>query len=124
MASTLYKVHLDKIGMSASLLCAIHCLAIPILISGGIISSISWLHHPLVEWSLISLAIFIAGKSFSKSFKKHHQSYTPIIIGLVGFVMLIISRFAPHSLEHQFAALGGVILAVAHYVNWKKLRSC
>ena len=70
-------INLDKLGMTASLLCAIHCLALPLLISAGLIGGLNWFNHGFTEWSLIILALLIAGKSFLHSYWNQHHSILP-----------------------------------------------
>lgn len=114
------KINLDKIGMTTSILCAIHCLALPFLLTAGLISGLSWLNHHAVEWGLIIFAIIVAGMSFSNSYWYNHQSILPIFVAAVGCILLLSSRMIEGDLEHTITALGGLILAGAHYINWIK----
>ncbi len=124
MASDIKGIDLDKVGMTTSLLCAVHCLALPFLLSAGLISGVSWINHHLLEWCLIVLAILIAGKSFIHSYRHKHRSTLPMTMAAIAFVFLLTSRMiADEFAGHFLTAVGGVILAVGHYVNWLKLRA-
>ena len=48
---------LSILGTSASLLCAIHCLSLPILLSAGALGLSNLFTNPLVEFSLISISV-------------------------------------------------------------------
>ncbi len=124
MASFLWRIDLDKLGMTTSLLCAVHCVALPFLLGAGLVSGLSWINHPLVEWGLIILAIIIATKSLWSSYRHKHHAVFPLIAAISGCLLLIFSRIIPGSLEHFMTALGGIILAYAHYSNWLKLQAC
>ena len=123
MAANFKSIDLDKLGMTVSILCAIHCLAMPFLLIAGIIGSLSWLNHPFIEWGLIILTLAIAGKSLIYSYRWKHQSITPLLLASVGALLLIISRIEIGVPEHFITALGGSILAISHYLNWSKLNT-
>ncbi|MBK8079602.1 MAG: MerC domain-containing protein [Saprospiraceae bacterium] len=61
MFSRFFQLHADSAGFFASLLCAIHCSAIPILISLGLMGSGSWLHNHLFDWIIIGFGFIMAG---------------------------------------------------------------
>jgi hypothetical protein len=42
---------LDRIGMTASTACAIHCAAVPLLITSLPLIGLGFLANPWVEWS-------------------------------------------------------------------------
>ncbi len=111
--------NLDFLGFSASFLCAIHCLAIPVLLSLGLLGGAGWLETPLLEWGLVITAIIIGSWAIGKGFFKDHRRLSPVIWALVGFSILAISRFLEHDLEHFATAVGGFSIAFAHYENWK-----
>lgn len=113
-------LNLDFLGFFASTLCAIHCLALPFLLTFGVMGGLEWLAHGLLEFVFILLAIVFAGWSLSKSQPKH-GSWKAIRIALIGFAFLIISRFPEGELEHYLTAAGGIFIAYAHFVNWRLL---
>lgn len=104
-------------GFSASFLCAIHCLALPFLLSLGLFGGLTWLHHPVVEWSLISTAVLIAGPALYRGYRQHRRS-RPLWIAAVGFGLLALSRLLIAD-EHLLTAAGGLLIATAHWFNWK-----
>jgi len=112
--------HLDFLGFSASFLCAIHCMAMPFVLSLGLAGGLPWLENPLLEWGLISSTFLIAGWSLVRSIAQHGQ-YKPLIIATIGFVIILMVHFLEGSLEHYLAAIGGGSIAYAHYANWRML---
>lgn len=109
--------NLDFLGFSASFLCAIHCLALPFLLSLGLFGGLSWLHHPVVEWGLIGTAILIAGPALYRGFRQHRRRL-PGWTAALGFLLLGFSRTSPTH-EHLLTAAGGLLIATAHWYNWK-----
>jgi hypothetical protein len=111
--------NLDFLGFSASFLCAIHCLAIPVLLAFGLFGGAAWLENPLMEWGLIITAVIIGSLAIGKGYFKQHHKLNPVIWASVGFTILVVSRFLGHELEHFATAVGGFSIAFAHYENWK-----
>ncbi len=112
--------HLDFFGFSASFLCAIHCMAMPLILSLGLAGGLPWLENPFLEWGLILSTFLIAGWSLVRSIAQHGQ-YKPLLIAIIGFIIILAVHFLEGSLEHYLAAIGGSAIAYAHYVNWRML---
>ncbi|MCB0638962.1 MAG: MerC domain-containing protein [Lewinella sp.] len=111
--------NLDALGFSASFLCAIHCLALPLLLSLGALGGLSWLHDPLLEWGMITLAVIVAGWSLIGSYRQRGSGAGPLLLAFLGMIALAAGRLAPGEAEHYLTALGGVLIAGAHYRNWR-----
>ena len=116
-----FSSNLDFFGFSTSLLCAIHCVLIPIAFAFGLFKGAHWLANPFVEWGFIFSAILIASLSLIQSYLNKHKKGEPLLIASIGFLMLIISHEFVVIWWHYIAALGGLFIAVAHYLNWKLL---
>ncbi|GAA4338166.1 MerC domain-containing protein [Mucilaginibacter gynuensis] len=115
------KIHsgLDTIGMTASLLCAVHCALVPLLLTALPLLGIGFLANEWVEISMIGLSAIIGCIALITTFKRHY-SYTPLITLVTGFVLI----FTGHALsnaawEHIMVPLGGLTIAAAHYINWR-----
>lgn len=114
-------LNLDFFGFFASALCAVHCLALPFVLTLGMLSGLEWLVHGVVEMVFIGLSLVIATWSLSRSIPRH-QSRKPLRIALLGFALLLISRFIPGEALHLVTGIAGFIIAYSHWVNWKLLR--
>jgi hypothetical protein len=47
--------NLDRAGMSASLLCAVHCAFLPLLFVALPAFGLAWLDSPVVDWSMFGI---------------------------------------------------------------------
>ena len=94
-----FKLHPDSAGFFTSMLCAIHCSAVPLLISTGLLSSSTWLHNHAIDWVVILTGIFIASYALVGDFIKKHRNYTPVLLGGVGFTFLLIGMMSSVSWE-------------------------
>ncbi|MGH1434579.1 MAG: MerC domain-containing protein [Lewinella sp.] len=118
----LIRSYLDIMGFSASFLCAIHCLLMPLILSFGLVGGLSWLESPLVEWTFILSTLILASWSLLGSLPHHHNK-RPLIIAAIGFIIILGVHFLEHVVGHFVSAIGGVLIAYAHYVNWRLLHN-
>ncbi|MEM9328704.1 MAG: MerC domain-containing protein [Bacteroidota bacterium] len=112
--------HLDFVGFSASLLCALHCAALPFLLTLAPLAGLQFLDNHWVEISLILLSFFIASNALMHGYRRHHHRWLPLVIAVFGFVLIGIAQ----ALESEFTELvlmplGGITIAIAHLINWK-----
>lgn len=112
----------DFFGFMASMACAIHCALLPFILTIGALSSLAWLEHPMIEAGFILLSLILAGWSIVIGYLRHHKNYTALITVLVGFALIIASRFFEGSMEAILTTLGGLTIAAAHIINWRLLR--
>jgi len=117
------KINLDRIGFTTSILCAIHCAALPFMISLLPLLGLELLARPSVEISVTTLSIIIAVISFVPAYRKHHCNKTPIIlmIGGLGFIFCT-HFFGLANFESALVPAGALSIALAHYLNWKLSR--
>lgn len=113
----------DIIALSSSFICAIHCAAMPILLSFSSLSSLHFLHNPLIEWSFIGLGILFVFVSLWPSYRKTHRRSRPLLIAAFGFILIALGRLHFGGIWEAVNTVGGALLvSVAHFVNWKMLR--
>ncbi|MFN7116212.1 MAG: MerC domain-containing protein [Saprospiraceae bacterium] len=124
MKQKFISTHLDFLGFSASMLCALHCMAIPLVMTIGALSGLAWLENPWIEATFIGLSFVIATWSLTRSYLLHHHHLTAIRIVALGFALILVSRFVEHHWEPIFAAVGGITIAGAHWKNWQLQKKC
>lgn len=122
--SSIFKINLDFAGVFASVLCAIHCMAIPIVLSLGLANSNHLVHDHSFDILIISIGLIIACLSLVNDYKKHKSSL-PLLLVFLGFCVLTIGLFKDHhNLQHlYFSLFGSSFVITAHLMNWKKTRS-
>lgn len=116
-------INADKLAISFSALCLVHCLALPLLIV--MLPTLSVL--PLQEesfhfWMVIGV---IPTSIYALTYGcKKHQNFSLIKIGIIGLLALISALFVGHHLlgesgEKLLTFLGATIIVVAHIKNYK-----
>lgn len=116
---------LDKLGMSASFFCAIHCALMPIAIGILPLLGLSFLANHAIEETVIIGAFMIASLSLLPSYFRLHKKIHSLIIFSVGFALIILG----HSIDAGWATApmavtGGLSIALAHWVNRRECKKC
>src|SRR5579862_6147998 len=92
MIKTLRKINVDAIGISASLLCAIHCAVLPLFFTSLPFFGLEILHNKLFEYGMIAFAGIISSYALFHGWKKHHHKILPLIIFLCGLCFLVLKE--------------------------------
>lgn len=111
--------------MTASILCAIHCAVVPLLITSLPLLGLGFLASPWVEWSMIVFAVIIGFYAIGLSYVRAHRKVLPLILLGGGFAFIIIGHVFVHSWhEALIVPFGGLFIATAHFVNYKYTAIC
>ncbi|SOE22207.1 MerC mercury resistance protein [Spirosomataceae bacterium TFI 002] len=114
---------LSSLGFSLSMLCAIHCLAMPFIIAFAPLLG-SFLSHKAEAYILVisaALAIYVFISNLQQ-----HGNFWPLIL----LMLSVGSSFAGLVLFHDrweipLMSFGGLSMASAYYINWKaQKKSC
>ncbi|MFD0792167.1 MerC domain-containing protein [Mucilaginibacter litoreus] len=125
MMPTRKALNLDNIGMTASTLCAIHCAAVPVFFTSLPLLGLGFLANPWVEWIMIIFALVIGIWSIGNSYFKEHHKILPLAILIAGFITIIAGHlFTKGWFEAVIVPLGGILIASAHFFNYKYAGAC
>ena len=125
MPTTKTSEHLDRLGMTASTLCAIHCALVPIFLTTLPLLGLDFLANEWVEISMIAVSVVLGTLSLTMSYRKQHHKLLPFIVLVTGFGLIFTGHFSGiKSLEPILIPLGGFIVAAAHLVNWRLNSTC
>jgi len=113
----------DKLAISLSFLCTIHCLALPLLLV--MLPSLAAL--PLADeafhlWMVIAV-IPVSAYALTMGCTKHKR-YHLLLIGGIGLALLIAASFLGHDLlgetwEKTLTISGAVVIAAGHVLNYR-----
>lgn len=110
---------LDKTGMWTSALCAVHCIAVPVLVTMSAFNSWAFLHDEGVENVVLMISALVAVSSLVPTYIKHHRKVVPVFILLSGFLLIGLSRFMVNVNESVLASSGATLIASAHFLNYR-----
>jgi hypothetical protein len=107
---------LDRIAMSLSGLCLVHCLASAVLLA--LLSAAgSFLGNPLIHEVGLTLAMALGAVALGRGIWEH-GFMMPSAVGAVGLGVMAGALTLPHDgSEALFTVIGVVILALGHELN-------
>jgi len=113
----------DRLAIGLSLMCALHCLALPILLV--LLPSVASLQLDSESFHFWMVLVVIPTSIYALTLgcKQHKRSYL-LVIGSLGLVSLLLAVFLPESFfgepgEKVFTLLGAVLIAIAHFRNYR-----
>ncbi|MCW3487673.1 MerC domain-containing protein [Chitinophaga nivalis] len=122
----LRKMNLDTLGIGASLLCAVHCALLPLVLTmlpllGAALPENEWL-----EYALLSGSFVIGCLALGRGYFRHHRRIRPLLLFSAGFVLLVCGHFiAPaDGWEPLPIAIGALMIIAAHLLNLRGCKQC
>jgi len=117
---------LDRVGMAGSLLCAVHCALLPVLFIVLPSVGLALLLDDRVELGFVLFASLVGSASLVRGFRLHRVGLALLLLA-PGLALLwagvrwppLHEAAVPHALT---MALGGGLVAVAHYLNLRYTR--
>lgn len=119
MKNKFFGLNLDFIGFTASILCAIHCAALPLVLAITATTGSSFIENSGIEVIVIAASVILGSAAVFRGYSKHKQA-KPVYYLAIGFVLLIAGHaFDSLALEVILISIGAVFIASAHVANWK-----
>lgn len=118
---------IDKIGMAASSICAVHCALAPVLITLAPLVGLGFVFEERFETTFILCTFGIAFLSLVWGWYKSHRKFEPFYLLSLGAALIYIAQMEtlgeifPEPLLMFF---GGLSIACSHYINLKLCNHC
>lgn len=110
----------DRFGAVGSVLCAVHCAALPFVLVLAPALNLGFFASESFERGFTVLATAVVLASLSIGFR-HHRSRRAFAFALPGLALIWLAAFGPlhaHLWLHPLAmATGGGLIAMAHFAN-------
>lgn len=115
----------DRFGISVSVICAIHCLFLPVLIAILPLTSLSPVLH---DWAHPIFILLIAPTIYYASRRSHYDSKIVRLLG-AGFLLITFGWLLGHFwigywFETFATIVGSILLIFGHWKNYKHHRTC
>jgi hypothetical protein len=114
---------LDNCGIGVSLVCSIHCMAMPFILISSAFASIHSERLLMLESPILLLAIIIGSTAVFRTYfhlKKGH----PIIFLSIGIALIILGGIVELSwTETALRILGSFCIVISHILNKRILRT-
>ena len=115
---------LDRIGITAASLCALHCILLPVLLPAlpllvlSFLADHTWEHVFLIATAILGTFALLSG------FKKYHKRLYPFYLLFLGITIYWIKHDFSESLQPYFIVIGASLIVAAHVINLKLCNSC
>ena len=109
----------DLLGISASVLCALHCVVVPIVLSSVSVISAPFLHQPWLEAALRFCSFIFGLLAFYKGCLQPHQSKWPVLLFVTGIALLVANQMTEQHTLYLIPA-ASVLMISAHYLNYRR----
>lgn len=110
----------DRFGATASLLCAVHCALLPLVIAILPALGLGFLADHRFEHAFIAFASVLALTTLVFGFRRHQhfRAFWFLVPGIVLLFAGIFVEFESSALLHAaLVAMGGSLVAIAHVIN-------
>lgn len=115
---------LDTLGACLSFACAVHCLAVPFLITLLPLIGLGFMADHAFEAVMLVVAVGLATASLCWGTRVHKKSKVLLFLAAAA-ILFAVGFFAFGGLHHWlFIAFGGTCLAAGHIVNRRLCRTC
>ena len=117
---------LDKVAVVLSGVCMVHCLALPLLLTGAPITGGFFIDEELFHILMFVVILPVSLIALTIGCRQHKDILT-ISLGSVGLATLAFTAFFGHDWfghdgERIVTSFGGLILAAAHIQNYRICR--
>ncbi|MBE1162929.1 MerC domain-containing protein [Dyella acidiphila] len=110
----------DRLGATASFLCAIHCAALPFVLAILPLLGLTFLANHAFERGFVLFASALALFALVNGYRRHHRSL-PLRLALPGLLLLVMGVTVAENisiiLHSVLVTCGGLLVASAHFVN-------
>lgn len=117
----------DYLGMGLSLLCLVHCLAIPVLIGILPVVAAGLFEHEKFHLVMIAFVLPVAGLALLPGYLRTRRQ-SALLWGLTGLTLLTTGALAGHDLgagaETLLSVIGASCLFRAHWINHARQCDC
>jgi hypothetical protein len=110
----------DRVGATASLLCAIHCVLLPFVLALLPLVGLEFLAGHTFERVFVTCAALLAGVSILVAYRRHRQPQALLLMvpGIALLIFGIAIDLDANVVVHTVSVVtGGVLVASAHITN-------
>jgi hypothetical protein len=115
----------DRVGATASFLCAIHCAALPFVLALLPFIGLQFLANHRFERGFVFFACVLALFALITGYRRHRQTL-PLMLAIPGLLLLILGVTYAEGisiiLHSVLVTCGGLLVASSHFVNLRSDR--
>ena len=110
---------LDRIGITATSLCALHCLLLPVLLPALPLLGLGFLADHTWELVFLILTAILGGIALYSGFKRYHHKAYPFYLLLLGIIIYWEKHDVAEALQPLMIIVGATLIVSSHIINIK-----
>ncbi|RDV26673.1 MerC domain-containing protein [Alteromonas aestuariivivens] len=114
---------LDRLGIWISGLCAVHCLALPVLIPLVPLVASSFFAQVWFERTILSISLMIGAVALLSGAVRYHGRYYPVVLLGTGGAIYWFKDIFGEAYEPLTIAIGAMLIVAGHWFNMKLIRA-
>ena len=115
---------IDQVGVWLTSLCALHCIALPVILPLIPMLAGSFFAEEWFERTVLLLSIAVGFVALLIGFYKYHRQLYPLYsLAMGGFIYWQKDMFG-HHLEPLVVTIGAVLIIAAHIINMRLCKAC
>lgn len=115
------KINWDALGITTSLLCAIHCAILPLLVASLPVFGVNIVDNAVFEYGMIGLAFAIGSWALWHGFSRHHRRLIPWLL-FTGGIILLLAKQLWHQYQFRLLPFAVILIVMAHIINYRLSR--
>jgi hypothetical protein len=114
----------DKLGITATSLCALHCIMLPIILPALPLLGVSFLADHTYEHVFLIITAIIGSIAMLSGFKRYHRKLYPFYLLALGIIIYWQKHDFSASVQPYFIIVGASLIVAAHFLNLKLCKDC
>lgn len=115
---------IDRLGMWLTSVCALHCLALPILIPLAPLVASSFVASAWFERTILSFSILVGFAALFVGFHQYHRQLYPLYSLTLGGLIYWNKHMFGEQYEPFTIAAGAALIILAHLANLRLCKKC
>lgn len=115
---------LDRLGITATSLCALHCILLPVILPALPLLGISFLADHVWEHVFLIVTAILGSIAMFSGFKRYHKKLYPFYLLILGVTVYWLKHDFSEAVQPLFIIVGATLIVVAHIINIKLCNSC
>lgn len=114
----------DKVGITVTSLCAIHCIMLPVLLPVFPLLGLTAMHNHALERTVLLVTMLLGFITLFIGFQRYHRKLYPFYSLFLGGFIYWQKDVAGAQYEHLILIIGATLVVLAHIMNMRLCNRC
>ena len=115
---------LDRIGITATSLCALHCILLPVILPALPLLGLSFLADHAWEHVFLIITGILGSIAMFSGFKRYHRRLYPFYLLMIGLVVYWMKHDFSEQVQPLMIVVGACFIVAAHVINLRLCNAC